>query len=96
MVLTLQTKQGWQEPLVAGDGDAWKPACPDCMCRGAVGEGVQGCTTRGKMSRQDPSTPLTHEEHRVGPNDEVREVQPLDDVVIEAGALEPPGVVCRV
>ena len=57
---------------------------------------MQECTTRGKMSRRDPSTPLTHEEHRVGPNDEVREVQPLDDVVIEAGALEPPRVVCGV
>ena len=55
--------------------------------------GRQERTARGKMSRRDPSSPLTQEEHRVGPNDEVREVQPLDDVVIEAGALEPPGVV---
>ena len=60
------------------------------------GGGRQECTARGKMSRRDPSSPLTQEEHRVGPNDEVREVQPLDDVVIEAGALEPPGVVCWV
>ena len=65
----------------------------DCMCWGAV-EG-QEHTTRGKMSRRDPSAPLTHKEHGVGPNDEVREVQPLDNVVIEAGALESPGVVCR-
>ena len=57
---------------------------------------MQECTTMGKMSRRDPSSPLTHEEHRVGSNDEVRKVQPLDDVVIEAGALEPPRVVCRV
>ena len=81
--------------LVAGDGDVWKPACLDCMCRGVLGV-LQECTTMGKMSRRDPSSPLTHEEHRVGSNDEVREVQPLDDVVIEAGALEPPRVVCRV
>ena len=43
-----------------------------------------------------PTAPLTHEEHGVGPHDEVWEVQPLDDVVVEAGALEPPGVICRV
>ena len=47
------------------------------------------------MIRRDPSSPLTQEKHKFGPNDEVREVQPLEDIVIEAGTLEPPGVVCR-
>lgn len=38
---------------------------------------------------------LTDEKHRVGPHNEVWEVQPLYDVVIEVGTLESPWVICR-
>lgn len=38
---------------------------------------------------------LTDEKHRVGPHNEVWEVQPLYDVVVEAGTLESPWVICR-
>lgn len=38
---------------------------------------------------------LTDEKHGVGPHNEVWEVQPLYDVVIEVGTLESPWVICR-
>lgn len=38
---------------------------------------------------------LTDKKHGVGPHNEVWEVQPLYDVVIEVGTLESPWVICR-
>lgn len=38
---------------------------------------------------------LTDKKHGVGPHDEVWEVQPLYDVVVEASPFEPPRVICR-
>ena len=42
MVLTLQTKQGHQEPLVAGDADAWKPGLYVLGSSGGAGTHHQG------------------------------------------------------
>lgn len=42
MVLTLQTKQGQQEPLVAGDADAWKPGLYVLGSSGGAGTHHQG------------------------------------------------------
>ena len=47
------------------------------------------------MLRGPGAATLTDKKHGVGPHDEVWEVQPLYDVVIEASTLESPRVICR-
>lgn len=56
-------------------------------------------TSHQKLKYRNPEGPgaeaLTDKEHGVGPHNEVWKVQPLDNVIIEVGTLEPPWVICR-